>query len=227
MRANDRLSTASRRGADGWYGRSVTAVRLVLAVSYLLNGINWWVKILPFPNMFDNPHAPQKAEVVRAMIETGWMFGMAKSVELVTGLALLLNLWAPLMLVASLPVAVLTFLMDAMIFDAVWGWLHATVSFHVMFANVLDMIFFGGVVLVMQGYLMFAYLDHYRPMLARHGAVARPWAADSASSPVLQPLFGAFAIVALGLGVVATVWLLGMVRQWAIPWSSLRLLAHP
>lgn len=225
--ASDARSAKASAGVGAWYLQSVTAVRLVLAVSYLLNGINWWVKILPFPNLFDDPHAPQKQEVVRAMIETGWMFGMAKSVELLTGLALLFNVWVPLMLVASMPVAVLTFLMDAMILGVIWRWLHGAVTFHVMFANVLDMIFFGGVVLAMQGYLMFAYLDHYRPMLALRGRPAAPWAGGAESHRSLQFAFALFAAVALGFGLISTLWLIGMVHQWAIPWSSLKILAHP
>ena len=40
-------------------------------------------------------------------------------------------------------------------------------------------------------------------------------------------LMAAWAVLALTLGLVQTVWLIGMIHQWAIPWSSLQILAHP
>lgn len=147
------------------FGISVTATRLLLAVQYLMNGGNWWFKMLPFPNINDPTTGPTKHPVVFAMIDTGWMFQLAKATELLTGLALLFNVFVPVMLVVSMPVAVTTFLIDAFIFDYIVGWFAGTVTTHVVVAKVLDLIFFGGVVLAMQAYLMFAYLDCYKPML--------------------------------------------------------------
>jgi hypothetical protein len=148
------------------FPHSVTAARLLLAVQYLMNGGNWWIKMLPFPNIGDPHSGPTKHPVIFAMIDTGWMFQLAKATELLTGVALLFNVFVPLMLVVSMPVAITTFLIDAFIFDSIVGWFAGTVTTHVVAAKVLDLIFFGGVVLAMQAYLMFAYLDCYRPMLA-------------------------------------------------------------
>lgn len=146
--------------------RSVVAVRWLLGVQCLLSGLNWWFKILPFPNIFDPPGMPVKSAIVHTMIESGWMFDAAKAIEVALGLALILNRFVPLMLVVSMPVILMTFLLDAWIFDALFGWLRGEVPFTIFFAKFLDMVFFGGCVLVMQIFLMLAYLDLYRPMLA-------------------------------------------------------------
>jgi hypothetical protein len=42
-----------------------------------------------------------------------------------------------------------------------------------------------------------------------------------------QSLLGLFAVVALILGATSTIWMIGLVNQWAIPWSSLAILAPP
>jgi hypothetical protein len=36
-----------------------------------------------------------------------------------------------------------------------------------------------------------------------------------------------YAVVALFLGVTSTFWMIGMIGEWAIPWSSLAILAPP
>lgn len=145
--------------------RLIFWVRILLGVQYLLGGINWWYKILPFPSISDPSSAAAKHAVLVAMVETGWMFMAAKIVELLMGLSLLFNRFIPVMLVVAFPVALTTFILDAFIFHALIGWLAGTVSGGVLWAKVLDMIFFGGAVLAMHGYLMLAYFDLYRPML--------------------------------------------------------------
>ena len=40
-------------------------------------------------------------------------------------------------------------------------------------------------------------------------------------------LMAIYAVVALFLGVTSTFWMIGLINQWAIPWSSLSILAAP
>lgn len=225
------MTSRAMRGVGewpAWYRRSVTIVRLLLAVQFLLNGLNWYYKILPFPSILDDHTGPPKDPIVGGMIASGWAFGFAKAIEILTGLSLLFNLYVPLMLAVSLPVALMTFLVDAAILDAVLGWLQGTVSFQVMFVNVLDMLFFGGVILLMQGYLMLFYLDHYRPMLVRRGGAGGLSRSDETSlRPVWRRLIAVFGVLALGFGIFQTLWMAGMVKQWAIPWSSLKIMSLP
>ncbi len=152
----------------------IIAVHVLLGVQYVLGGLNWWIKIFPFPNYFDVPTGPGKHAVLDAMIATGWMFTSAKIIELLTGLALIFRRYVPLMLVVSFPVALATFLIDAMIFNDVMMWWHGDVSGAYVWSKIMDLIFFGGAVLAMQVYLMIAYFQYYAPMLAPKAEVRIP-----------------------------------------------------
>ena len=157
-----------------WYRPSVIAVRYLLGAQYLVSGLAWWIPMLPFPNVWNWADFPQKHPVAGEMIATGWMYHLAKAIEVLTGLALLSNVFVPLMLVVSFSIALSTFLLDAMIGRTAADWFGGRVSFGVLRAKILDMIYFGGAVLAMQGYLMLAYLHVYRPMLARRADVQMP-----------------------------------------------------
>ena len=45
--------------------------------------------------------------------------------------------------------------------------------------------------------------------------------------PVKHTLLAIYAVLALFLAVTSTLWMIGMINQWLIPWSSLALLAPP
>ena len=211
----------------------VTAVLLLLGLQYVLGGLNWWIKLFPFPNVFDTPTGPGKHAVLDAMIETGWMFTAAKLIELFTGVALLVRRWVPLMLLMSFPVALTTFLIDAMIADDLALWFEGKVSGAFMWSRVMDLIFFGGAVLAMQAYLMFAYFPYFRPVLeARAGYFEQPepelkgWTPNPAGGTATT-LFTLLGFAALVLGILSTGWLVGMAREWLISWSSLAVTAPP
>jgi hypothetical protein len=157
-----------------WYFRSLLIVRWLLGIHYVLNGLNWWYKMLPFPNVHDPANAPVKYAYVTALISSGWLFQLSKMIELSTGISLLLNQFVPLMLVVSMSVAVTAFLSDAFIWHFVTGWISGTVPFEVFWAKFLDLVFFGGTGLAMQAYLMIAYLHLYRPMLTRRADFRLP-----------------------------------------------------
>ena len=185
------------------FGKTAVLIRYLLGVQYVLSGFNWWVKVLPFPSLSDPPAPAYKHEIVGAMIHSGWMFGATKAIEFITGAALLANIFVPLMLVVSFPVAFITFILDALIFTSVSGWLMGTVTNEVMLAKVWDAYFLGGMLIVMQAYLMFAYLEHYRPMLAARGA---PLSDIGPRLPrAAMQVFGVLAIISgvLALGIMA------------------------
>jgi len=73
---------------------------------------------------------------------------------------------------------------------------------------------------------MVAYLNHYKPMLALKGRLD-PAASSKPAPPLGRSLMIVYAVVALFLGVTSTFWMIGMINQWAIPWSSLSVLAPP
>jgi uncharacterized membrane protein YvlD (DUF360 family) len=157
------------------FEKTVLAVRLLLGIQYVLSGMNYWIKMLPFPNVYDPPPDVWKHEIMRTMMESGWMMDGTKAIEFITGLALLLNIFAPLMLIVSFPIALVTFMVDALILDDIFGWMTGSVSGGLAVAKIMDMIFFGGCMLAMQAYLMLAYLPrHYRPIFAVKAQAALP-----------------------------------------------------
>jgi hypothetical protein len=40
-------------------------------------------------------------------------------------------------------------------------------------------------------------------------------------------LMNILAIISIVFGVTSTGWMIGMIHQWLIPWSSLAIIAHP
>ena len=203
--------------------RAIIAVRWILGVQCVLSGMNWWIKILPFPNLFEPLILPMKSEIVATMIKSGWMFTAAKAIEVTLGLSLLFNRFAVLMLVVAFPVLMMTFMLDAIPFGlAVPKWLAGEMSGRNLWAAFLDMLFFGGAVFVMQGYLMLEWVDKYLPLF-----VVRPddekasldfsWLRTKALRPMRW--------MAIVIGSMGTLWFIGMIHQWLIPWSSLAMLA--
>jgi hypothetical protein len=145
--------------------RMFELVRLLLGLQYVIIGVNWWYKILPFPSQVDLPLAFYKHDILRPMIESGWMFDATKLIELLAGIALLFNRWIPLAMVVAMPIALMTFTLDAVPFGLLLANPDA-VTLPQFRAAMLDMVYFGGAVLVMQGFLMACLLRNYLPMLA-------------------------------------------------------------
>lgn len=203
--------------------RAIVAVRWILGLQCLMSGLNWWFKILPFPNIVEPLVLPMKAEIVATMIKSGWMFSAAKIVEVALGLALITNRYSVLMLIVSFPVLMMTYLLDAIpFFLGIGKWLTGTLSARNLWAAFLDMVFFGGTVFIMQGYLMLEWVDKYLPLF-----VVRPddekasldfsWLRTIALRPMRW--------MAIVIGSMGTLWFIGMIHQWLIPWSSLAMLA--
>lgn len=203
--------------------RAIVLVRWILGLQCLMSGLNWWFKILPFPNIAEPLILPMKAEIVATMIKSGWMFTAAKTIEVGLGVALLTNRFAVLMLVMAFPILLMTYLLDAIpFFKGIARFATGEMTGRNLWAAFLDMVFFGGTVCIMQGYLMLEWVDQYLPMF-----VARPGDAEPSikfawlKRYLLVPMrWGAIIVGSMG-----TAWFIGMLWHWLIPWSSLALLA--
>lgn len=167
------------------FNRMVLAARIVLGVFYLLSGLNWFFGFIPFlPHVGMPPDMRIKHMLVVEMINSGWMFQAAKVMEILFGLSLLANRAVPLMLAASLPVAFITFMLDALILDDIGRWFMGTQSTPALMAAIGDMIVGGLCVLLPHLWLMLCYRDYYSPAFAwravPHGAghPAEPGAAS-------------------------------------------------
>jgi len=202
---------------------AITVVRILLGVQSLISGLNWWVKLLPFPNI-NEAVGPTKHEILRVMVESGWMFTTTKALEVIVGLALLLNRHAVLALVLAFPIMLMTFLLDLFpLLRDLGPFLGGEVSGAALWARVLDMLFFGAGVFVMQAYLMSEWFGDYRSLfVVRPGGTAAGW------SGVFEARWLKLTLrwLSYTVGAISTVWIVGMALG-VIPWSSLALLAPP
>lgn len=186
--------------------KMAVAARLLMGIIYTLNGFNWWVKIItPYPSISDFAHMAPPPDVVGAMIENGIMFHMVKGIELLTGIALLLNLLTPLMLVAVLPITISVFIVD------------------VFFVAHLRGMVMGVGSLVLNLYLLLVHLESYRPMLVLRAADGAPLPPDAPNltdrlQSIVRPVRPAIGVAAILLGAVMLGWMLVMIGDY---------IAHP
>jgi len=168
--------------------------RLILAFEFLINGLNGWWKVLPYPTVFD-PAVPTTPPFVQAMLDTGYMFGALKVVEVLGGLMLFANRWVPLALVLCFPVTV-----------GAWS-----IDFFLLQRNLRAQVM-GWSVLLLNTYLLFAYLRYYAPMLVSRSSPIAHASSDIPSAMVS----GARSLVLAALGVIAVA-----VGLWACGWLLL------
>jgi hypothetical protein len=130
----------------------VTLVQWLMGSDYLINGVNWWFKMItPYPSVSDFLHSPPPPDFIGGMIQTGFMFHIVKATEIACGLALLTNRFVPLMLIVAFPVTVSVFLADVFLIKTLRGFI------------------MGGGAFLMHSFLLFAYINHYRPLLRARG----------------------------------------------------------
>lgn len=110
---------------------------------FVFHGLNHWVHFFPQPP----GSASVSSELIRALIKSG-LFDWVKAVEVVAGIALLLNRFVPLAAIASFPISI------------VIGYLNIAVESD---ANAL-FVFFG--VLGLNALIIAGHLDRVLPILA-------------------------------------------------------------
>lgn len=76
--------------------------RIVLGLIFVVFGMNFFLNFIPMPS--DVPEAMQKFG--GALFETGYMFPIIKTLEVVCGLLLLANYFVPLSLLLLAPIVV-------------------------------------------------------------------------------------------------------------------------
>ena len=181
------------------FGAMVAVARIVLGIFYLMSGLNWFFGFIPvLPHAGMPPDLPIKHEVVREMIGTGWMFQSAKIVEVVFGLSMVFNRAVPVMLIAALPVAFLTFMLDALVLDDIAAWLHGAESLGELWAAIYDMVVGGLCVLLIHLWLIWCYRAYYIPMLEWRSA---PSEVGLPGEGRLRPAFFGFGLFAIALQV--------------------------
>jgi hypothetical protein len=122
---------------------AVRVIRIIFGAHFLFNGLNFFIHFFNIPP----PHNPGALAFMGSLIQSG-MFNIVKTVEVVTGIAILGNLYVPLALVIAFPVALGVAYVDIVLIGT-W---------------------FGGWVLGLgtvglNAALLLAYLRYYRPLL--------------------------------------------------------------
>jgi len=187
--------------------RLVALVRIMLGTEFLINGLNWWVKLIgPYPSISDFAHHAPPPDFVGAMIQTGVMFHVVKATELLAGIALLTNRFVPLMLVAVFPVTVPVFIVDVILIHHLRGFLMGTGA------------------MLMNTFLLFSYLQCYRPMLnaraqpdsrsAEAAASAESAACAESATAIPGPLMLVYGSLAAFFGAVILIWVAVMMFQY-------------
>ncbi|MBL8548798.1 MAG: hypothetical protein JNJ73_02350 [Hyphomonadaceae bacterium] len=186
-----------------------TLVRYLLGFDYIVNGLNWWVKIItPYPSISDFVHFLPRMDMVGVMIEEGFMFDLVKAIELLAGIALVTNCYAAMALVVAMTVTVPVFIVD--VFQG-----HMRLRAFLM----------GTGALVMNLFLLCCYFDYFRPLFTlRAHANMDPRVRrsdDGAKSAalvesIIRPVLPWFGAVAIAFGLVMCAWLCVMIVQHAI-----------
>jgi len=185
----------------------ITYVRVLLGLVYLINGTNWFFKIItPYPSISDFVDYLPPPDIVGALIENGVMFHLAKGIEVVTGIMLLANRAVPLALVVAMTVTVPVFIVD--VFKPEWR---------------LRAFLMGSGSFTMNATLLAAWYHHYRPMMVwRSAPAARPGSAPVEEGDALSDGLGRLANLLLPilaplsalLGTTMVIWLFVMMGQY-------------
>ncbi len=183
--------------------------RILLALVYLINGINWFYKIIaPYPSISDFVHFMPTDDVVGMMIERSFLFHLGKGLEVVTGLMLLANRMVPLALVASMPVTAMVFFID--VFKPEMKVRSTLMGVGSMTLNVT---------------LLLAFYHHYRPMMNWRATLT----VDPAETPTepgdrlahlvgvaIRAVLPVLTVLAVILGTAMVIWLVVLMAQYAI-----------
>lgn len=126
---------------------STTICRVLLGIIYLVFGLDYFFHFIPYqPN-----HTGRVAAFKAALINVGYFYPMIKSIQIVGGLSLLVNRYAPFFAVVLFPISVNVLLYHTFLVPS--GWL------------------MGVVLMVPNLFLGYAYREYYRGMFVKKPAL--------------------------------------------------------
>ncbi|GIO39631.1 hypothetical protein J41TS12_44920 [Paenibacillus antibioticophila] len=120
--------------------KSITVIRILFGLMLLAFGIIGLLNLAP-----ESHYAEPATNFMDALIKTGYIMVVVLIMKLLVGTSLLINRFVPLALVLFMPISVNMFL------------------FH-LFLDTAS-IFPALVIVCLNGYLLFAYLEKYKPFL--------------------------------------------------------------
>ena len=124
--------------------KTTTAIcRVLLGFLYLVFGLDYFFHFIPYePN-----HTGRVAAFKAGLVGIGYFYPMIKSIQVVGGLSLLVNRYAPFSAVVVFPISVNVFLYHSILVPS--GWL------------------MGVLLIVPNLFLGFAYWNYYRSMFVK------------------------------------------------------------
>jgi putative oxidoreductase len=121
--------------------------RILLGFIYLVFGLDYFLHFIPY-----EPHHTGRVAAFKAgLIGVGYFYPMIKSIQIVGGIALLINLYAPFFAVVLFPISVNVFLYHTILVPS--GWL------------------MGVLLIVPNLFLGYAYRKYYSGMFVRKPAL--------------------------------------------------------
>jgi len=96
--------------------KATIVCRVVLGFIYLVFGLDYFLHFIPY-----EPHHTGRVAAFKAgLIGIGYFYPMIKSIQIVGGLALLVNLFAPFFAVVLFPISVNVFLYHTILVPSGW-----------------------------------------------------------------------------------------------------------
>lgn len=120
--------------------KSTTIIRIIFGLMLLGFAVSGLLNLMPAPQ-----YAGEANDFMNALIKTGYIMVIVLLLKLLVGISLLINRFVPLALVLFMPISVNMFL------------------FH-LFLDIAS-IPPALVILILNSYLLFAYLEKYKPFL--------------------------------------------------------------
>lgn len=126
---------------------TTTITRIILGFIYLVFGLDFFFHFIPY-----EPHHTGRVAAFKAgLLGVGYFYPMLKSIQIVGGLSLLLNLYAPFFAVVLFPISVNVFLYHTILVPS--GWL------------------MGVLLIVPNVFLGYAYRKYYSGMFVKKPSV--------------------------------------------------------
>lgn len=139
----------------------ISFLRLYLGAWMIVSGTSYWLHQLGFQPIFPQPFGslPDSNKMLITFVEVG-LFDLVKTLEIVGGVLLVLNIFVPLGLLILFPISAMVF--------------YNAVFLNHRYDGILRLTYMGTACLYMNVVLMLVYIRHYLPMLkfnARSGSI--------------------------------------------------------
>lgn len=123
--------------------KATIAARIILGFIYLVFGLDYFFHFIPYePN-----HTGKVAAFKSGLMGIGYFYPMIKSIQVIGGLSMLLNRYAPFFAVVLFPLSLNVFLYHTILVPSGW-WM-------------------GVLLLVPNLYLGYAFWNYYKPMFVK------------------------------------------------------------